>query len=106
MISSTNFFDYNILLDNIFDRSEDEYRLCGAQACPIKVSSVNQTWEDSGFRILPLKTADFLIAVYVGACCAAFLLGCLGLDKIKLLIYQVSFLLFAFRILFSMQYIG
>lgn len=77
-------------MDNIFDRSEDEYRLCGAQACPIKVCSVNQTLEDTGFRILPLKTADYLIAVYFGACCAAFLLGCLGLDKIKLLIYQVS----------------
>lgn len=91
MISPQNFFDYNILLDDIFDRSDDDYRLCGAQACPITVSSINQTLGDNGFHILPLRTAVFLIAVYAGACGAALLLGCLGLDKIKLLIFQVSF---------------
>lgn len=87
---SSNLFDYNTLLDEIFDRSEDDYRICGAQACPITVSFVNQSMGDNGFRILPLQTANFLIAVYSGACGAALLLGCLGLDKIKLLIYQVS----------------
>lgn len=89
LISTPNYYDYNTLLDDIFDRSDDDYRLCGAQACPITVSFVNQTLGDNGFRILPLKTADILIGVYAGACGAALILGCLGLDKIKLLIYQV-----------------
>ncbi|KAJ8917338.1 hypothetical protein NQ315_002360 [Exocentrus adspersus] len=87
VIASSNFYDYNSMLDNIFDRSEDG-RLCGSQACPISTFTVNSTFQDSGFQILPEKIADILAGVYAGACGAALLLAGLGLDQIKMVIYQ------------------
>ncbi|KAJ8948805.1 hypothetical protein NQ314_008346 [Rhamnusium bicolor] len=58
-------------------------------ACPISTFTINSTLQDSGFRVLPTKSADILVGVYAGACGAAFLLAALGLDRIKMLIYQL-----------------
>lgn len=73
-------------MDDIFDHSEDG-RLCGMQACPTYSISSNISLE-AGFRVLPTRSAELLIGVYAGACAAAGLLAALGLDKIRILIYQ------------------
>ncbi|XP_074029616.1 uncharacterized protein [Leptinotarsa decemlineata] len=86
--STSDLQDYNSYLDDIFDRTE-EGRLCGAQACPISGSqSVNLTLQSREFRILPQKTSDILVGIYAGACGAALVLATLGLDRIKMLVYQ------------------
>ncbi|CAH1110235.1 unnamed protein product [Psylliodes chrysocephalus] len=91
--NTTNFnpsslYDYSAFLDDIFDKSEDG-RLCGAQACPVSSSSTNSTlMTESGFRILPSKSADILIGVYGAMCGVALILSILGLDRIKMPVYQ------------------
>ncbi|XP_018570247.1 putative potassium channel regulatory protein unc-93 [Anoplophora glabripennis] len=87
VISSSNLYDYNSFLEDIFDRTEDG-RLCGSQACPISTFSTNSSVQNGGFKVLPTKSADILAGVYAGACGAALLLAGLGLDRIKMLIYQ------------------
>lgn len=93
--NTTNFnpsslYDYSAFLDDIFDKSEDG-RLCGAQACPVSSSSTNSTlMTESGFRILPSKSADILIGVYGAMCGVALILSILGLDRIKMPVYQVQ----------------
>ncbi|CAH1118483.1 unnamed protein product [Phaedon cochleariae] len=78
--------DYASLLDSLFDRTE-EGRLCGAQACPVRLATPNSTLE-AGFRILSTGMADTLVGVYAGACGLALVLAALGLDRIKMLVYQ------------------
>ncbi|KAJ8958538.1 hypothetical protein NQ318_002333, partial [Aromia moschata] len=87
VISSSNPYDFNSFLDDIFDSTEDG-RLCGSQACPISALSANSSLHGAGFRVLPTTSADILTGVYAGACGAALLLAGLGLDRIKMLIYQ------------------
>ncbi|KAF7279476.1 hypothetical protein GWI33_007191 [Rhynchophorus ferrugineus] len=85
VVSSSNPYDYNSFLDDIFDRTEDG-RLCGALACPIFL--LGNSSLESGFRVLPVKSAEILVGTYTGACVVAFLLAVFGLDKIKMLTYQ------------------
>ncbi|XP_060533112.1 uncharacterized protein LOC132706057 [Cylas formicarius] len=85
LISTTIPYDYNSFLDDIFDRTEDG-RLCGAQACP--VPSLSNGTLESGFRVLPIKSADILAGVYSGMCGIALLLALFGMDSIRMLIYQ------------------
>ncbi|XP_030747611.1 UNC93-like protein isoform X2 [Sitophilus oryzae] len=85
IVSSSSPYDYNSFLDDIFDKSEDG-RLCGAQACPIFL--LGNSSLQSGFRVLPINSAEVLVATFAGACGIAFLLAAFGLDKIKILTYQ------------------
>ncbi|KAJ8985204.1 hypothetical protein NQ317_018233 [Molorchus minor] len=60
-ISTSNHYDYNAILDDIFDSTEDG-RLCGSNACPASTSSsVNSTLRDADFRVLPPQSADILV---------------------------------------------
>ncbi|VEN64611.1 unnamed protein product, partial [Callosobruchus maculatus] len=93
--------EYNTQLDLLFDRDE-EGRICGAQACPVFGSVVNGTLlvdgeeeEEVGeaqfsgvFKVLPGKSPEYLTGIYAGCCLAAFLIGMIWLDGIRLADYQ------------------
>ncbi|XP_057664270.1 protein unc-93 homolog A [Diorhabda carinulata] len=88
--SSSNLYDSNSILDDIFDKSEDG-RLCGAQACPVSSSSLNSSSIiESGFRILPEHTTNILVTVYGVMCGVAMVLAIFGLDTRRQVIYQNS----------------
>ncbi|XP_072379083.1 uncharacterized protein [Diabrotica undecimpunctata] len=86
--SSNNIYDYSAFLDDIFDTTEDG-RLCGAQACPVSSSSINSSLiSESGFSILPRRTADVLVIVYGAMCGIALMLAVFSFQRTKMLAYQ------------------
>ncbi|XP_044260166.1 UNC93-like protein [Tribolium madens] len=84
---SYNIYDYNAFLDDIFDTFEGT-RLCGAQACPPNFLLHFNMSEESYFHVLPKKSSTVLAVVYAGLCFVAAMASAVGLDRIRIYVYQ------------------
>lgn len=70
--------------DDVFEFDDSGSRICGSLSCPITNLS-NNTEETS---IIPKRTSDLLVAVYVGFAITALIIVCIGLDRIQLFVHQ------------------
>lgn len=70
--------------DDVFEFDDSGSRICGSLSCPIK-NLVNNTEEA---LIIPERTSDLLIVVYVGFAITALIIVCIGLDRIQLFVQQ------------------
>lgn len=85
---SGEIYDYSAFLDDIFDVDESGDRLCGSQACPSKFLLSFNTSNESYFHVLPKTTANVLVSVYVGLVAVGLLVSAIGLDRIRMFVYQ------------------
>lgn len=80
---------YSAFLDDIFDVDESGDRLCGSHACPTSfVFTINGTQDENYYRILPKTTTTLLAGIYVGCCVLGFGVAAVGLNKIRMFVYQ------------------
>lgn len=86
--TSGDIYDYSAFLDDIFDVDESGERLCGSQACPSKFLLSFNTSNESYFHVLPKTTANVLASVYVALVAVALLVSAIGLDRIRMFVYQ------------------
>lgn len=83
-----NVYDYSAFLDEIFDVDEFGDRLCGSQACPSTFALTFNASNENYFHVLPKTTATILTSVYLAISAIALLISALGLDRIRMYVYQ------------------